>query len=162
MNLLFGWRGRVRWWPRVNAGGPLWCPGDIPGDVKVISTAVLERLMDKAVRTPWASAVGRPEWLESHRSELRDHYVVVLNWEGHGLYRCLVVSVVRDGPGGAYTLDVKKGDFHALRDIAPARLIEFARRHLESVPMLPLDPSQEQAWERLSEQRRSSRRPTTE
>jgi hypothetical protein len=38
--------------------------------------------------------------------ENRDHYIVVWGPEGRGYHRCIVVSVLSDGPGGAYTLDV--------------------------------------------------------
>jgi len=83
-----------------------------------------------------------------HRVDLRDHFIVVWSAQGHGYYRCIVVSVLSDGPGGAYTLDVTERDFHALRDVSPNQLVELAHRYLSDVPMLPLDPRQQESWGR--------------
>jgi hypothetical protein len=148
MGLLFGWRGRVRRWPRLDPDRSPWDQGAGPGDIKVVSTEVLEHLMEKASKTPGVSATGRPEWLDVHRVDLRDHYIVVWRADGHGHYRCIVVSVLSDGPGGAYTLDVTERDFHALRDVSPNQLVELAHRYLSDVPMLPLDPRQQESWGR--------------
>jgi hypothetical protein len=129
-----------------------------PGDIKVVSTEVLEHLTEKARKTPGVSAVGRPEWLEVHRIDLRDHYIVVWGPEGRGYYRCIVVSTLSDGPGGAYTLDMTERDFHALRDVSPNELVGLAHRYLSTVPMLPLGPSQEESSDRLRERLRARRR----
>ncbi|TDW75153.1 hypothetical protein [Kribbella pratensis] len=153
MDLLFGWRGRVRRWPRIDGRRLPWGELDDVGDIKVISTEVLKGLMEKAARTPGVSATGRPEWLEEHRDALGDHYVVVFGPDSHDFYRCIVFSVLEDRPAGAYTLDMSRADFHALPDISPAELVEFAHRHLSAVPMVPLDPSQEQSWQRVSDER---------
>jgi hypothetical protein len=161
MDLLFGWRGRVRRWPKLDAGRLPWGTGDTPG-IKVISTEVLERLMEKAVHTPGVSATGRPQWLEEHRSDLGDHYVVVFGPEGRGYYRCVVFSVLGDRPAGAYSLDMTRSEFSALPDIAPAQLVELAHHYLSNVPMLPLDPDQERSWQRVSDQRRASGPPAAE
>jgi hypothetical protein len=79
-----------------------------------------------------------------HRVDLRDHYIVVWGPQGRGYYRCIVVSVLSDGQAGAYTLDVTEGGFHALRDVSPKQLVELAHRYLSDVPMVPLDPSQQE------------------
>lgn len=155
MGLLFGWRGRVRRWLRLDPDRSPWNNGAGLGDIKVIPTDVLEGLMERAVQTPGVSAVGRPEWLERYRGELRFHYIVAWGPEQRGFHRCVVVSVLSDGPGGAYTLDVNARDFRALRDVSPNQLVELAHRCLSDVPMLPLDPSQQQAWDRLGEQGRA-------
>ncbi|MFG1626779.1 hypothetical protein [Kribbella sp. NPDC049227] len=160
MDLLFGWRGRVRRWPKLDAGRLPWGGADIP-EIKVISTEILEGLMEKAVRTPGANATGRPEWLEAHRSDLGHHYVVVFGPQGHG-YRCVVFSVLGDRPACAYALDMGRSEFRALPDIAPAQLVELAHRYLSDVPVLPLDPDQEQSWQRVSDERRASRPPAAE
>jgi hypothetical protein len=144
MDLLLGWRGRVRRWPKLDADRLPWTTGDTP-QIKVISTEVLTGLVQNAVRTPSVSATGRPQWLEEHHSELSDHYVVVLGPKGSHHYRCVVFSILGDRPAGAYTLDITRSDFRGLPDITPARLIELAHHYLSSVPMLPLDPKQEQA-----------------
>jgi hypothetical protein len=49
---------------------------------------------------------------------------------------------------GTYTLDVAERDFHALRDVSPNQLVELAHRYLSDVPMLPLDPRQQESWGR--------------
>lgn len=51
MDLLFGWRGRVRRWPKLDGRRLPWGELDDLGDIKVISTEILEGLMEKAVRT---------------------------------------------------------------------------------------------------------------
>lgn len=137
MDLLFGWRGRVRRWPRVDGRRLPWGGLDDVGDIKVISTEVLRRLMEKAVRTPGVSATGRPEWLEEHREDLGNHYVVVFGPDAHG-YRCVVFSVLGNRPAGAYSLDMTKPDFHDLPNIAPAQLVEFAHHFLSTAPFVPL------------------------
>src|SRR5215475_849876 len=106
MDLLFGWRGRVRRWPRLEFDRPPWGMCARPGDIKVASTDVLERLMRKARDTPGVSATGRPEWLETHRSDLDDHYIVTVGAAGRGFSRCVVVCGLNDDPGGSYTLDI--------------------------------------------------------
>jgi hypothetical protein len=161
MDLLFGRRGRGRRWPKFDAGRLPWGTGETP-EIKVMSTKVLERLMEKAARTPGVSATGRPQWLEERRSDLGDHYVVVHGPEGHGYYRCIVISVLKDRPAGAYTLDMTRSEFHDLPDIAPAQLVELAHHYLSNVPMVPLDPDQKRSWQRVSDQRRASRPPAAE
>lgn len=152
MDLLFGWRGRVRRWPKLDGRRLPWGELDDLGDIKVISTEILEGLMEKAVRTRGANATGRPEWLEQHRDDLGDHCVVAFGPQGHG-YRCVVFSVLRDRLEGAYSLDMSRLDFHGLPDIAPTQLVEFAHRYLSTIPLVPLDPDQEQSWQRVSDQR---------
>ena len=88
--------------------------------------------MGNTMQTPGASAVGRPEWLEGHRGELRYHYIVAWGPERRGLQRCVVVSVLSDGPGGAYSLDVTARDFHPLRDVSPNQLVG-GRRHASAI-----------------------------
>ncbi|WP_433161592.1 hypothetical protein [Kribbella sp. CA-247076] len=148
MNLLFGWRGRVRRWPKIDGRRLPWGEMDHAGDIKVISTEVLKGLMEKAARTPGLSATGRPEWLEEHRDDLGDHYVAVFGTDGDDFYRCIVFSVLKDRSAGAYTLDLSRPDFHDLPDIAPSQLVEFAHHYLSTIPLVPLDPSQEQSWQR--------------
>src|SRR5262245_51907734 len=161
MDLLFGWRGRVRRWPKLDGDQSPWGGRGIP-EIKVMSTEVLKRLMEKALRTPGISATGRPQWLEKHRSELGHHYVVVFGPEGHGYYRCIVFSVLKDRPAGAYTLDMTRSEFHALPDIAPAQLVELAHHYLSNVPLVPLAPDQERSWQRAPEQLRASDPPAAE
>lgn len=161
MDLLLGWRGRVRRWPKLDAGLLPWGTGDNP-EIKVMSTDVLKQLMEKAARTPGVSATGRPAWLEEHSVDLGNHYVVVFGPEGHGFYRCVVISVLSDRPAGAYTLDISRPDFHALPGIAPTQLIELAHHYLSNVPMVPLDPEQERSWQQVSDQARQSRPPAAE
>lgn len=119
MGLLFGWRGRVRRWPRLDPDGSPWDMEAGPGDIKVVSTEALEHLTEKAQKTLGVSAVGRPEWLEVHRVASRPLHRGVGAAGARGYYRCIVVSVLSDGPAGAYTLDVTERDFHALRDVSP-------------------------------------------
>ena len=160
MGLLFGWRGRIGRWPTLARDRSPWGVRQAaPGEVKVVSTQVLERLMVTARRTPGVSATGRPEWIALHRAQFQEHYLVAGWFEGHGFYRCIVLSGLGDDDAGTYTLDVHERDFHRLRDVSASRLVELAHRYVGSVRMLPLDPSQQEAWERASEERRPRRRP---
>jgi hypothetical protein len=143
MSLLLGWGNRVRRWPKFT-GTDSPDTDDRCSAIKVVTTEGLEELMALALRTPGASAAGRPEWLEEHRAELGAHYVVTYGPQREH-YLCLVISELAGEPAGFYRLDIPRRTFHALPDISPARLVTFARRHLTAPGLIPPDPSVQRA-----------------
>jgi hypothetical protein len=140
---------RRRKWPKVD----VYVRGGM-GDIKVLSVEDLDRLMAAAAEKPW-SAVGRPEWFRRERENIRRVMLVVLGVEHPSVYRCIVTSILEDGSGGRFTLDVGFSDFNRLPDITFEALVMLAHQYLVSFPFLKLDPSQEEPWKRHENEWRS-------
>ena len=149
MKLLFGWRGRVRLWPRFGPDQLPFLFDGGPGVIKIVSTDALEALIAKATQTPYASARGRPEWLDHHRNELGNHYVVPMTRQAYNLCRCVVITELRDRPTGFYSLDLNQRDYAALPDISPTQLVDLAHRYLATAEHVPVD---EHEWNHLPDQ----------
>jgi hypothetical protein len=119
-------------------------------DIKQISATELALLMRRADEREW-SAVGRPRWVREHADRIDHVHLVIFDREGASAYRCIAIVLLDDGGGGRFTVDVAIDEFDRAADVTAQRLVELAHRHLASVPMLPLEPEQEEAWRRLSE-----------
>ncbi|ONI74001.1 hypothetical protein BWI15_11490 [Kribbella sp. ALI-6-A] len=133
---LFG-RRRHPQWPRID----MYTPGS-PSDIKRLTLDDLDRLMTKAESAEF-SAVGRPAWLEQHRSRIRQQYLIVFGPEGDGAYRCYAAALLDDDSGHLYTLDVATQDFDELPGVTQQELVALAHRFLMTFSPVPLDPEQQ-------------------
>jgi hypothetical protein len=107
--------------------------------VKAVSTRELLQLAAEAKAAVGVSAIGRPAWLENHKSEIERVYLTAQIVESREVLRCLVTIMLSTSEMGAFTLDVATRRFERLRTISTTEVVELLHDLLSRAAWIPLD-----------------------